>query len=84
MVRAVAERRDYIAMMLLIERWILVSARNVLRLVIKTVAGLLLIGSAIIAYNLSTTPLASIPVIGTLTVFFTALLVIGAVLILIY
>ncbi len=62
----------------------MVSARNVVRLLIKAVAGLLLIGSAVIAYNLSTTPLASIPVIGTLTIFFTALLVIGAVLILIY
>lgn len=50
----------------------------------KAVGGMALAGSAYLTYSLATTTFASMPLIGALTTFFTLLLVIGAVLILIY
>lgn len=62
----------------------LVSIKTVIRMAIKAVGGVALVGSVYLAYSLSTTSFASIPLIGALTAFFTVLLVIGAVLVLIY
>ncbi|MCS6784234.1 MAG: hypothetical protein RMI43_01550 [Candidatus Caldarchaeum sp.] len=62
----------------------MVSAKTVLRLAIKVVGLLLLVGSAFIAYNLATTSFAAFTLMGPLTALFVAFLVIGAVLMLIY
>lgn len=62
----------------------LVSLKTVIRMAMKAVGGMALAGSAYLTYSLATTTFASMPLIGALTTFFTLLLVIGAVLILIY
>ncbi len=53
-----------------------------LRVLFKVVGMLLVIGSGLMAYQLSTTSFAAIPVIGALTVFFMVLMVIGSLIIL--
>ncbi|MDW8083905.1 MAG: hypothetical protein RMI49_01715 [Candidatus Caldarchaeum sp.] len=62
----------------------LVSPRTVLRLVIKSVGLLLLVGSAFIAYNLATTSFAAFPLVGSLTLLFVAFLVVGALVMMFY
>ncbi|MEM2238192.1 MAG: hypothetical protein QXR26_03685 [Candidatus Caldarchaeum sp.] len=60
----------------------MVSARTVVRYGLKAVGACLLTGSSYIAYQMSVTSFSTIPVIGVLTAFFTALMVAGSLLLL--
>ncbi|MEM1936646.1 MAG: hypothetical protein QXX49_01020 [Candidatus Caldarchaeum sp.] len=56
----------------------MVSARTVVRLMTKGVGGALLAVSVSLLYQLSTTSITGIPLIGALTAFFVVLMVLGS------
>ncbi|MEM1945883.1 MAG: hypothetical protein QW614_01430 [Candidatus Caldarchaeum sp.] len=60
----------------------MVSATALVRYGLKLVGVCLLAGSSYIAYQLATTSFTTIPTIGVLVVFFTALMVVGSFLLL--